>query len=134
MLPVEDDPLVREHALALLQRLGHRVVAAGDGHRALEALRDGGPVDLLFTDVVMPRGMNGPELVDAVRRLGLRCPVLYTSGYTDQAFTSGAPRDAPLLPKPYRIGELAAAVRAALDAHARRSGTGRPPQDTPSAP
>lgn len=70
----------------------------------------------------------------ATTRLGLRCPVLCTFGYTDQALTSGASRDAPLLRKPYHIGELATAVRAALDARARRGGTGHSPPGTPPAP
>src|SRR5690606_32052882 len=64
ILLVEDDELVREHVSMLLRSLGYQVSQAADGHQALEALERLGPVDLLFTDVVMPGGMSVRQLAD----------------------------------------------------------------------
>ena len=89
-------------------------------------LLDGGAtrIDLLFTDVVLPGGMSGPELAAAssVRRPGL--PVLFTSGYTGKAGAKDDPLrfDAPMLRKPYALETLALAIRRAID----RAGS-RPP-------
>src|SRR6185437_10944913 len=69
ILLVEDDDLVRAHALRLLDDLGYRVTAARNGPEALELLRKGTPCDLLFTDVIMPGGMTGPKLAEAARAL-----------------------------------------------------------------
>jgi PAS domain S-box-containing protein len=117
VLLVEDDTQVREHAARLLESLGYRVLAAPDGPSALALLREGKAVDLLFTDVVMPGGMNGRELADAARALRPGLPVLFTSGYTENAIVHHGrlDRGVLLLAKPYRRGELAAKLRQALD-------------------
>nr|WP_293245322.1 PAS domain S-box protein [Panacagrimonas sp.] len=115
ILLVEDDPMVRRFAEGLLSGLGYRVTAAGDGAQALRLLDGDLPVDLLFTDVVMPGGMTGPELVEAgrTRRPGLRA--LYASGYTENALEDlTSARSARFLQKPYRRAELATAVRRAI--------------------
>ena len=85
ILVVEDDPLVRNLVIAQLCSLGYTTIAAADGREALALVERGTAFDLLFTDVIMPGGMNGRELSDRVakRRPGTR--VLYTSGYTDNA-------------------------------------------------
>jgi len=94
------------------------VLEAADGHSALRLL-DGGAsrVDLLFTDVVLPGGMSGPELAAAssVRRPEL--PVLFTSGYTGKAGAKDDPlrSDVPMLRKPYALETLASAIRRAID-------------------
>jgi PAS domain S-box-containing protein len=117
ILLVEDDDLVRAHALQLLKSLGYRVLSAPNGPRALDVLRAGEPCDLLFTDVIMPGGMTGPALAEAARaiRPGLR--VLYTSGYTENAIVHHGRVDPGinLLHKPYRKQELAAKLRSVLD-------------------
>jgi PAS domain S-box-containing protein len=118
VLVVEDDPLVREHAEALLRGLGYRVSAAADGGAALQVLGGSESVDLLFTDIVMPGGMNGRQLADAARALRPQLRVLYTSGYTENAIVHHGRLDpgVQLLAKPYRRGQLAHKVRAVLDA------------------
>jgi PAS domain S-box-containing protein len=116
ILLVEDDDLVRTHALRLLGSLGYEVVAARNGPEALDMLRNGAPCDLLFTDVIMPGGMTGPQLAAAARELRPKLPVLYTSGYTENAIVHHGRVDpgVNLLHKPYRRPELAAKIRVAL--------------------
>ena len=85
----------------------------------MEMLRQDQPIDLLFTDVVMPGKMNGKQLAAEARRLRLALKVLYTSGYTENAAVtqrSLAPQ-AELLTKPYRRHELAAKLRKVLHGH-----------------
>ncbi|HET6469987.1 MAG TPA: response regulator [Geminicoccaceae bacterium] len=117
VLVVEDEPGVRALAVAALAELGYRVRVAGNAAAALALLEGGQPVDLLFTDVVMPGGMNGAELAAAARRLRPRLRVLLTSGYPAHApgGEDGLVAELPILAKPYRPAELAARVRAALD-------------------
>jgi len=116
ILLVEDDDLVRAHALRLLDDLGYRVTAARNGPEALELLRKGTPCDLLFTDVIMPGGMTGPKLAEAARALRPKLRVLYTSGYTENAIVHHGRVDpgVNLLHKPYRKPVLAAKIRQAL--------------------
>jgi len=116
ILLVEDDDLVRAHAIKLLESLGYGVVAASNGPEALEQLQQGVACDLLFTDVIMPGGMTGPKLAEAARALRPGLPVLYTSGYTENAIVHHGRVDAGvnLLHKPYRKQELAAKLFAVL--------------------
>jgi CheY-like chemotaxis protein len=122
IMVVEDDALVRNFVISQLHSLGYKTIAAADGREALAQVDSGAPFDLLFTDVVMPGGMSGRELADAVgkRRPGLR--VLYTSGYTDNAIVHHGRLDAGvlLLTKPYRRPQLAQMVRRALEGETAR--------------
>lgn len=116
ILVVEDDEMVRRYACQQLRSLGYRVIDMDNGADALAFIEQHGGVDLLFTDVVMPGGMNGRALADAARK---QCPglrVLYTSGYTENAIVHHGRLDPGvlLLAKPYRLVELARAVRSAL--------------------
>jgi len=118
VLLVEDNEQVRALGVSALENLGYRVLEAADGHSALRLLeRDAARVDLLFTDVVLPGGMSGPELAAAssVRRPEL--PVLFTSGYTGKTGAKDDPlrSDAPMLRKPYALETLASAIRRAID-------------------
>jgi CheY-like chemotaxis protein len=117
ILLVEDDPLVRENAERMLKRLGYRVLSADCGASALAILERGDPVDLLFTDVVMPGGIAGPELAAraAALRPGIR--ILYTSGYTENAVVHHGRLDpgVNLIRKPYGRKALARKLRQALD-------------------
>lgn len=116
VLVVEDDEDVRAIAIENLTELGYAVLTAADGAAALERLRPPGRIDILFSDVVMPGGMNGAQLAIAAQRLRPGLKVLLTSGYTAAALTSehGLPEDVPLLGKPYRREELASKLRLVL--------------------
>jgi signal transduction histidine kinase len=120
ILVVEDDPLVRGQVVAQLASLGYAIVSAADGAAALALVDLGVAFDLLFTDMIMPGGMDGRQLADEVakRRPSLR--VLYTSGYTEDAMLHHGRIDpgVGLLSKPYRKAELARRVREVLDAAA----------------
>ncbi len=117
VLVVEDDPDVRTLAVALLRDLGYEILEAPDGDSALAILDRTSRVNLLFTDVMLPGGMNGPKLVKEVVRRRPGVSVLFTSGYTDNAITHQGRLDkgVELLNKPYRKADLAMKVRAVLD-------------------
>ena len=117
ILVVEDDTLVREHLVAQLRDLGYRVTDASSGPEAYEIIKRMDDIDLLFTDVVMPGGMNGRQLADAALKLRPGLKVLFTSGYTENAIIHHGRLDAGvlLLSKPYRRQEMAAKVRKALE-------------------
>jgi signal transduction histidine kinase/ActR/RegA family two-component response regulator len=117
VLVVEDDPRVRELSAEALRGLGYRVEAAPDAAAAMAQLERGGPVDLLFTDVVMP-GATGRELADQVRTRFPTVRVLYTTGYTRNAIVHNGVLDEGVwvLAKPFTLDQLARKVRQALDA------------------
>ncbi len=116
ILVVEDDDEVREHTARLLRDLGYRVVEAADGGAALHALDGEDEVDLLFTDVGLPGGINGRQLADeaARRRPGLK--LLFTTGYArDAIFHQGRLEPGlQLIVKPFTFAGLAAKVRQVL--------------------
>jgi PAS domain S-box-containing protein len=116
LLVVEDDDLVRRFATDLLRGLGYEVLAAENGVAALGLLRGRDDVELLFTDVVMPGGMNGRQLADAALALRPHMKVLFTSGYTENAIVHHGrlDRGVYLLAKPYRAVDLARKLRAML--------------------
>jgi signal transduction histidine kinase len=117
VLVVEDDPMVLRLAIQLLTRLGYRTIEAQDGPEALAPLDRAGRIDLLFTDVVLPKGMNGTMLAREAqqRRPGLK--VLYMSGYTANAIIHHGVLDkgVNLISKPFRKVELARKLRQVLD-------------------
>ncbi len=116
ILLVEDDELVRGYASGQLAALGYQVIEAPNGNRALEILRSGEAIDLLFTDVVMP-GMGGRQLVEQAQLLRPRLKVLYTSGYTENSIVHHGKLDkgVHLLSKPYLRSVLANKLREVLD-------------------
>ncbi|NKE68067.1 PAS domain-containing protein [Ramlibacter sp. RBP-2] len=115
ILLVEDDRMVLRYAHEQLVALGYRVVPAETPARALEIIRGREPIDLLFTDMVMP-GMNGRQLAEHAARLRPRLKVLYTSGYAEGGVVHGGRVDegVHLLSKPYRREELARRLREVL--------------------
>ncbi|MFN4283464.1 MAG: PAS domain S-box protein [Alphaproteobacteria bacterium] len=117
LLVVEDDALVRQSAETMLRGLGYDVTAVANGPAALDALRERPGFDLLFTDIVMPGGMNGRQLADRALEMLPGLKVLFTSGYTENAIVHHGRLDAGLrfLGKPYRRQELARKIREALD-------------------
>jgi PAS domain S-box-containing protein len=118
ILVVEDDEMVRCYAESQLSALGYRVLSARNGPEALEIIRGRHDIDLLFTDIVMPGGMNGRDLADAARAAYPGLKVLYTTGYVDNALLAKVSKDshAQVLTKPYRRIDLATTIRQALNA------------------
>lgn len=116
ILVAEDDEAVRETVVAILSDLGYRVLRARDGNGALTVLDSGAPVDLLFTDMIMPGTLKSADLVRRAREYQPGLAVLFTSGYPEGS--NGAP-DAglgiELLQKPYSREALAKKVRRTLD-------------------
>ena len=112
VLLVEDEAGVRRLAREVLSRYGYRVLEAGDGNEALRvAGAHEGPIDLLLTDVVMP-GMSGAELAERFHALRPEAPVLYASGYADEAVMRLGIRDGvPFLQKPFEPDDLVRRVR-----------------------
>ena len=100
----------------IIAQLGYRTLLASDGAAALALVDQGAAFDLLFTDMVMPGGINGRDLAEAVlkRRPGVK--VLYTSGYSDNAIMHEGHLDPAiaLLAKPYRKSELSRKLREVL--------------------
>jgi PAS domain S-box-containing protein len=115
VLVVEDNDDVRELAEQVLGMEGYAVLSAGSGEQALDILREGGRVDLLFTDVIMPGGMNGLDLVEQTRSLRPGLPVLVTTGYMDELPQGGRSGGLNILAKPYRQEDLLQRVKVALD-------------------
>jgi PAS domain S-box-containing protein len=117
ILVVEDDAMVRTYVATQLKSLGYAVLEAGDGPEAATLLAAGAGVDLVFSDVVMPKGMTGYQLAAEVRRQYPRIKVVLTSGYAHEATRANgaAAHVAAILPKPYQRSELARTIRAALD-------------------
>jgi PAS domain S-box-containing protein len=116
VLVVEDDALVRNYVVTQVNGLGYRTLVAANAEEALTAMEKN-DVDLLFTDVIMPGAMNGPDLVRKVKQTKPAIKVLYTSGYTENAIIHNGRLDTGvlLLPKPYRRADLARMLRAAID-------------------
>ncbi len=117
ILLAEDDDLVRAFATERLRSLGHTVHSAKSGPAALDLLTQLDHIDMLFTDVVMPGGMSGRDLADAVREERPGTPVLFTSGYTEDVVldNGGANVSVALLSKPYTAEQLTERITEALD-------------------
>ncbi len=116
ILVVEDDDMVRASAVGMLRELGYVCIHANDGAAALEIVRSGAKIDLLFTDVVMPGPVKSRELAREAQALRPGLPVLFTSGYTDNAIVHQGRLDegVQLLSKPYARDELARRIRGLL--------------------
>ena len=119
ILVVEDEPEVRGIALAFLRSLGYATRQAADAAEALEVLERYPDIDLLFSDVVLGNGMTGAELAKAARQKRPGLPVLLTSGYERGSLDAedASLSRVELLRKPYRIEQLAAAIRGAFESH-----------------
>jgi PAS domain S-box-containing protein len=115
ILVVEDNPGVRRLTIERLKLLNYRVLEADDAFSALTALETGEPVDLVFSDIVMP-GMSGFELARKIRELRPSQRILLTSGFAGEIAHSGehGVLDLPMLRKPYSQIELGRSIQAAL--------------------
>ncbi|WP_437636366.1 ATP-binding protein [Sorangium sp. So ce854] len=138
VLVTEDEPQVHELCVTALRSFGYSVLAARSGKEAVAlAATYPGAIDLLVSDMVLPDA-RGPEVAAALARARAALPVLYTSGYIEDA-AAGELRDgaAHFLSKPYTPTQLAQAVRAVLDASAQarraQGAGGAPPAAHPGA-
>jgi CheY-like chemotaxis protein len=113
ILVVEDDEDVLMVAAESLRELGYQIVTAANAAEALDLLRGDQPVDLLFSDVIMPGGMNGAQLAVEARGIRPTLKVLLTSGYTAAALNRehGLPDNLDVVEKPYQREELAKKLR-----------------------
>jgi signal transduction histidine kinase/CheY-like chemotaxis protein len=112
ILMVEDDDDVLDVTSELLRRLGYHVQCARNGTEAMEMLKAGDQFDLLFSDVVMPPGINGVELAREAKRLYSGIKILLTSGNAaDVLARHGAEDEFPIIGKPYRRADLAQYLR-----------------------
>ena len=118
ILVVEDEEDVRKFTADVLSELGYRVTSAADGLLALNELEKLGGVQLLFTDVGLPNGMNGRELAEEARRRWPLMKVLFTTGYARNAIVHHGRLDpgVELIVKPFTQSSLAAKIRKVLDA------------------
>ena len=126
ILVVDDSPEVLELAQDILGGVGYRITTAASGEDALalfDQFNAENHVDLLFTDLIMPGGMNGLDLADAVMERDASVSVLLTTGYSEELVVNGPrKKTTDVISKPYRRSELLDRVRQALN----RRGSGGP--------
>ena len=132
VLLVEDEEAVRAFSARVLRAKGYQVLEASSGESALEVLRDSSSaIDLLVTDVVMPR-VDGPTLVQEVRERWPAIKVIFISGYTEDSFRQrlGEGTEIHFLPKPFSLKQLAGKVKDVMD---RPRAIPAPGADTPAS-
>jgi len=116
ILVVEDEEAVRGFTVEMLRELGYGVLEAANGHAALRLIDANPTIQLLFTDVGLPGGINGRELADAALKRRPDLKVLFTSGYTRNAIVHGGRLDAgvALIGKPFTYAALAEKISQVL--------------------
>ncbi len=117
LLVVEDDGDVRKFLATALGRLGYTVLEAEDGPSAVQLMEATGEIDLLLTDVILPRGMNGRDVAESFHKRHPAARILFSSGYTREILKDrgGFDDDVALLSKPYLAQTLAQQIREVLD-------------------
>jgi len=118
ILVVEDEEGVRAFTVEMLRELGYSVLEAANGHAGLRQIEANPAIQLLFTDVGLPGGMNGRQLADQAMKLRPGLKVLFTSGYTRNAIVHGGRLDAgvALIGKPFTYAALAEKISEVLGA------------------
>ncbi len=117
ILVVEDDPAVRQSSVAQIKELGYKVLSAEDGPSALALFTANPGINLVYSDVMMPNGMNGPELADRIRAIAPEIKILLCTGYEgDTPNLSGMAQKITILQKPVRKAVLAAKLQEILSA------------------
>jgi len=117
ILLVEDEEAVRAFGARALASRGYTVLEAASGLEALEVVEaQGGKIDLIVSDVVMPE-MDGPTMFGELRKRGIKCKVIFVSGYAEDAFQKNLPagEDFGFLPKPFTLKQLVEAVKGSLN-------------------
>ena len=120
ILMVEDNPEVADVTASLLEQLGYRTLRSNNASDALNQLQRGHKIALVFSDIVMPGGMNGIALAQEIKNRYPQIPVLLTSGYSDVVQTAAT--QARVLRKPFQLPALEKSIREALE-HARTPDT-----------
>jgi PAS domain S-box-containing protein len=118
ILVVEDQEAVRAVACGFLEDFGYDIIEAGDGFEALSKLQEHDDIDLMFSDVVMPGGMNGFDLAQAARSMKPDLKIVHTSGYPKGAMVhQDEPRfkEGFIIMKPYRRDDLQKIIKDALE-------------------
>jgi DNA-binding NtrC family response regulator len=117
VLMVEDDDLLRLIGQSMLKTQGHTVLACGQAQDAIDRLRAGESFDILFTDVMMPGGINGYELATTVKQLCPQMAVVLASGWTNIKLAADTANlhFATFMQKPYSMADLDKAFDAALN-------------------
>jgi PAS domain S-box-containing protein len=108
VLVVEDADAVREIAVSVLTDAGYDIIEANSGLTGLKAFNDNEDIDIVFSDVVMPGGMSGPEMMSKIRKTHPDIPVLFASGYTEQAQNKRVTsfEHSKFINKPYDVFDL----------------------------
>jgi len=112
ILLVEDNPEVADVAARMLEELGHEVRATGSGVDGLKALKEGPPVDLVFSDIVMAGELDGLDMARRIREAAPQTPILLATGYSEAAERIGD--EFPILRKPYKLADLNRAIAGLL--------------------
>ena len=116
ILVLEDDADVRKGISKLLSELGYSVHQSADGKSALANLKSHPGIELLLSDIMLPGGMNGPEVASEARRTHAHLRVVFMTGYADQFLRENSPLgNAVTLSKPVKLADLANTVREVLD-------------------
>ena len=116
ILLVEDEEAVRAFGARALSSRGYTVLEAASGREALDVVEaENGNIDLIVSDVVMPE-MDGPTMFGELRKRGIKCKVIFVSGYAEDAFQKNLPagEDFGFLPKPFTLKQLVEAVKGNL--------------------
>ena len=120
VLVVEDETLVRRAVASSLRQLGHRVVEASNGHDAMRIWSERGhAIDLVLTDMVMPGGVSGMQLVEQMRATRPTLSAIIMSGYSLQLSSDALPAGISLLAKPFTLSALSGAIDEAQRTNAR---------------
>lgn len=106
VLVVEDDKTLRRAAVELFKALGYDTMTAEDGVSALRIVQDSDDIDYIFSDVVMPRGINGIELAEKAREIRPSIKVLLASGYPFEKLDTNGIEESSFISKPYRTAQL----------------------------
>jgi PAS domain S-box-containing protein len=116
ILVVEDDSRVRQLTIKRLKLIGYEVLEASDGPSALEILNRGDPVDLVFTDLIMPGGLSGRDVAMRAREIKPGVKILLTSGYAEELVRGDdlQRENLKVLRKPYQQADLVATLREVL--------------------